>query len=320
VVAGLALAACAAGDHGRDCEPVRDQGCHGGEHCVVDAEGVPRCVEPGIVETGDVCASWDDCRDPGVGCVDLYGVARCLPFCGPDLADPDARCAWGEPKPALGRCQALLPDRPDIGVCVYHCNPALPLFTPGDPALDAASRLDLCPSTATCALPVDLDHAVCSGDVGPAGDEPRPCGPDAPCPAGRLCAPYGAGARCRAVPDHESRACTDSDERPVALTDDPGQSEDDQLKVCLPCRVLARDAADRSFSLCYALESREAAAARCAREGGTAATRADLGDDRLDAVLQLAPADGLGGPAWLGTDDCAGTCADAAHALCVIPP
>ncbi len=320
VVAAL-LASCGEGSRRRACSPELGDasGCGAGEHCIVDQDGIPECADdPGEagLPLGAVCDGPNACGGAGNGCLSLYGVARCLPFCGadPDRFDLEAQCEVDSPLGGdrlRGRCLSVLPDRPDIGACVFHCNPAVTEPVESD---DPTVLLANCPAGSTCALPFDLDFPVCSGDVGPPGEASRACGPQAPCPPGLLCVTAGDGRRCRAAADVDSR-CADADERAQALPGVradavPGGAGAGEVEYCAPCVALGRAADGAHLAACFAAESGSAAAARCAAEGGRLADLADLdsnGDgapddvERLEALLDVLPEELQRKPLWVST-------------------
>lgn len=279
---------------------------------------MPACAEPGPESTksrGEACGGPNDCRDPQVGCVALYGIARCLPFCDADAADADDGCDLASPAGGelRGRCVAVLPNRPDIGVCVYPCDPAAPYFDEStDDTDDDTIRVTHCPEAiATCSVALDLGHAVCSGNVG-AGDVTR-CGPSAPCPPRQLCAPYDDAGRCRVAAGGDE-VCAEG-EPLVPLPDSP------EYRVCEPCRVVIREGG-AYLSACHAQVDHATAAARCASEGGMLAP--SLTAAQLDAIRGV-----VEGPLWLDgpEEGCApvaraeGTpapCETVAHAVCVL--
>lgn len=333
-VAPAALAACVEASRERACEPVDGSGCGRGERCVVDELGVPFCSAGGaesVVETGGACDGPNACRAAGEGCVSLFGLARCLPFCSPGRLDAEERCAapasdGGEIR---GRCLAILPDRPDIGVCVFPCDPADPFV--GEEAVSAGERLTRCPAEdATCALTAELDFAVCTGAVGaaPADEGPAPCGPRAPCPPRFLCASWGDGNRCRPASPRVEGCAEGEAERILA------GSGADRVAVCEPCTIIARDEAPapRYLAVCHAPEPWPDAGVRCEREGGAPAGT-DLGDDeRRAALLAAVPAEIAERGLWVAGEGevcrllepgsaeiVKAPCERPAHALCAIP-
>jgi hypothetical protein len=295
------LAACGESSRERACSPELGEGsgCGEGEHCIVDEDGIPECADdPGEAgrPLGAVCGAKNDCGGVGVGCLALYGVPRCLPFCGPDpdRFDPESQCVVASAdggEPLRGRCLGVLPDRPDIGACVFECNPADPVPPEGND--DPAVVLAHCPAGASaCAIPFDLAFPVCSGDVGEPGDLLRAGGPQAPCPPGRVCVTSGAGGRCRA-PAGIDDACAAPEERAQPIPGVVG------VKYCAPCMELGPSADGSLIAACYAAEDGNAAVARCEAEGGRLAELDRQDTERLVALLDGVPAELKGKPLWV---------------------
>lgn len=155
----LILAGCDVGAATRVCDPRRDDECGAGEYCAVDGDGVPFCAAEADSEglqIGEACEGPSGCG-PGLGCIDLYGASRCLPFCTPGLTDGDDACTVCEGEGELancriGSCLAVLPDRPDIGTCVLPCQPL---------TLPEIVSLDRCPLTARCDFVPEVDFPTC---------------------------------------------------------------------------------------------------------------------------------------------------------------
>lgn len=76
----------------RRCEPASNTGCEAGRACAVDEAGTPRCYALTVaLPEGAACDGPGVCA-AGLGCVNLFGVSRCLRFC--DTQDPyEAACA-----------------------------------------------------------------------------------------------------------------------------------------------------------------------------------------------------------------------------------
>ena len=174
-VLSLSLAGCFDNGSDRKCEPVDNQGCKAAERCAVASDGTPSCFPMGNLTEGEACDAPDACR-AGLGCVQMFGVSRCLRFCAPSL-DPDESACGDDETSVLrfsgqAQCVAGLPDRTDIGLCVVPC-----VFDP--------SELDLtCPS---CGLVSGLPFLTCIS-AGPA-KMGEPCGPSAQCVGNLICEP-----------------------------------------------------------------------------------------------------------------------------------
>ncbi|MCA9537882.1 MAG: hypothetical protein KC620_03275 [Myxococcales bacterium] len=260
------------------CDPKTGRGCRVGRTCAVDADGIPVCVAPGPAREGDLCSPpsstpgglIDPTRQcgPRLGCLQLFGVSRCMRFCDPletedrdtcqpDPADPidlgpnDIR----HPRFAEATCAAVLPGRADIGVCVLPCElfpgydadclAALPDAACGNPdgcTCRAARRACLndrspdCPPGSTCTVQPTLDHAVCTVP-GQAALEAA-CSPSAPCQGNLVCHPRGEGGIC--LPPAASAPACACDERPVAVPDAFDPIEGGVYSLCSRCQVIGR--------------------------------------------------------------------------------
>jgi len=227
---------------------------------VVTSAGEPVCrASGGTLGAGEPCAADDACAK-GYGCVRQYGVSLCARFCQPAAARGDAVCV-DEASGLGGLCLAALPDRLDIGVCVYACDPVLrEAPAPGAPA---------------CGLVSDLDYPVWRA-AGDAGRGER-CGPDRACRAGDLCVERGAGGVCRRAADPVTGRCDESGDGPADRVRRLAPSS--TYAVCTPCAVVAGalDAADPTgaYEICFAVLDQAAAAEACARDGAALLSLAD---------------------------------------------
>lgn len=234
-------------DRTQVCAPGRADRCPAGETCNVDGAGTPRCITPGDALEGALCRvapAGEDDADPthrcaaGLGCLRVAGVSRCLRFCDPaarqDPCRPAGDIAVGPGGVRIGdfaRCAALLPDRPEIGVCVLPCRPerALGCDPTGDPAACAAHPDD-CPAATTCGVAPAAPFPVCV----PLGDAAldAPCDPATPCAPGLLCARLDGAAACRLPVDVRGGCPSGLIPSPLAGTGDA--FADDVQAVCLP--------------------------------------------------------------------------------------
>lgn len=247
----LALPGCE-DDRTQVCAPGRPDRCPAGQTCNVDSTGTPRCTTPGDALEGALCRvapTGDDadadadsnasnrCAD-GLGCLRIAGVSRCLRFCDPaarqDPCRPAGNIAVGPGGVRLSdfaRCAALLPDRPEIGVCVLPCRPER---APGcDPIPDpaaCAAHPDDCPEATTCGVTPAAPFPLCV----PAGDAPldAPCDPATPCAPGLICARLDGTAACRLPVDLTDACPSGLIPSPLAGTDDA--FADTVQQVCLP--------------------------------------------------------------------------------------
>ena len=140
----IPLVGCNTGSRDRACEPIDNSGCAGGKFCIVDFAGVPRCaVALGVqAEIASTCAEPEACG-PKVGCIRVNGVARCRAYCR--RGDSNQGCG------DKGRCLAALPDRPDIEVCVYPCEPDQRVI-----------ELEPCPMGSVCTSRPDVNENLCA--------------------------------------------------------------------------------------------------------------------------------------------------------------
>lgn len=243
-----ALTACD-DDRTQACVPGRADRCATGETCGVDATGTPRCALPGDAPEGALCQSAgpDEAEpDPAVrcaetlGCLRVAGVSRCLRFCDPaareDTCRPQGNIAVGPGGVQirdLARCAAVLPDRPEIGLCVLPCRPDRrpDCAPPADEAGDCPAYPDDCPDPTACGLAPAAPFALCV----PTGDAPldAPCDATTPCAPGLLCARLDGATACRLPVDLADGCPPGLDSRPLAGTDDPFAPGTVQ-QVCLP--------------------------------------------------------------------------------------
>ena len=256
----LTLVACGEPSQSRRCEPAEGSGCTGEESCKVDATGRPICSRDGEVSEGGLCELPEDCAE-GLGCLRLFGLPRCLRFCHTEL-DPVEACRESFDEASTGelgevddlcpgalaleldgapvcrhlfsehaRCIAQLPDRPDIGICAFPCDPSIE--QPG------------CPKGSRCDLAIEAEMAVCQPDSESGAREEEPCGPAQPCQTGLLCLPFGPDQRCLR-PALEQR-CSSTELRTLGLARDPIHGG--RYSVCLRCLPIG-PFQERWFRLC----------------------------------------------------------------------
>ncbi|MFN3198146.1 MAG: hypothetical protein ACE366_06980 [Bradymonadia bacterium] len=196
------LPACDQGATARTCDPRRTDECEAEQFCTVDGDGVPYCADlPDAGVDGDrgdpagtACTDSSTCRE-GQGCIELYGVSRCLPFCTPGDAD-DSQCTVCEGVGDLevcrggGSCQAVLPDRPDIGACVLPCQPL---------SETAQLPFEICPAASRCDFIPEVSPATCVAPQTPAVQVDQPCGLVGACEEGLWCTPVPADLRPEGV-------------------------------------------------------------------------------------------------------------------------
>lgn len=241
------LGAC--DDEGQQaCEPGQATRCEEGQTCAVDGAGTPVCVSPGTAVEGALCRFADDPAglDPAVhcaetlGCARVSGVSRCVRFCDPSLTlDP---CRPDGPAPIIvgddprrlqqaARCVGVLPDRPEIGVCVLPCRPDRVdgCIEPGV----CAAFPDDCPADTVCGVDPQASIPVCvPAGVGIAGDA---CGGERGCQAGLLCARIDGESRCQLATNRQDLCPTGYRKVALAGVDDPLVSTGGALEaVCLP--------------------------------------------------------------------------------------
>lgn len=235
-------------DNVQECVPGEDERCPG-QTCAVDREGTPLCVEPGTAEEGDLCRLDDDPSaveaglrcGMGLGCLRVAGVSRCLRFCDPTLdfngCEPDGnrRITPGAGPELLRdytRCAGVLPDRPEVGVCVLPCRPDRSDTCDDDVAVCAAFPDD-CPAATTCGLNPQAPMPLCV----PAGlgAEGEPCDAEAGCAAGLLCTRIDGQSLCRLATDARDGCPADYRAVPVPGVIDPLVVMTVRLEsVCLP--------------------------------------------------------------------------------------
>lgn len=226
------------------CEPGRAGLCEAGQTCAIDQAGTPVCIAPGAAEEGALCRLAADPADlePAVhcaedlGCVRVSGVSRCMRFCAADRP-----CSSGEPAPIMvgdgqrrlrqaARCVGVLPDRPEIGLCVLPCRTdrVAGCIQPG---VCAAFPED-CPEGAVCGVDPQAPIPVCvPAGAGAIGDL---CDGERGCQAGLLCARIDGDSRCQ-LATNLSDTCPDGYRKvPLAGVDDPLVSTGEALEaVCV---------------------------------------------------------------------------------------
>lgn len=249
IVIALALAAGWAGcddDSQQACVPGEVERCPG-ETCAVDRDGTPLCVAPGTAEEGDLCRLADEPTtvEPavrcgvGLGCLRVAGVSRCLRFCNPTLdfepCEPDGnRRITPGAGPALlrqfTRCVGVLPDRPEIGVCVLPCRPDR---IEGCVLAGVCSAYpDDCPARTVCGLSPQAPIPLCV----PAGigTEGQVCSAEQGCAAGLLCARIDGEARCRLATNVRDACPPNRRKVPLAGVSDPQVVVEDRVEeVCV---------------------------------------------------------------------------------------
>lgn len=255
----IALAALSPGwsgcsdDNVQECVPGEDERCPD-QTCAVDRAGTPLCVEPGAAEEGALCRQADDPSaveasvrcGVGLGCLRVAGVSRCLRFCDPtldfDTCAPEGNRritpgAGPELLRAYARCVGVLPDRPEVGVCVLPCRPDRSDTCEGDEDVCAAFPDD-CPTATTCGLNPQAPMPLCVPEG--AGVEGAPCDAEAGCAAGLLCTRIDGVSRCRLATDARDGCPAGYRSAPVPGVIDPLVVMTVRLEsVCLP-----REAAD----------------------------------------------------------------------------
>lgn len=228
-----ALAACS-DESQQACEPGNAERCAADETCAVDRSGTPLCVQPGQADEGALCrlsdapATLDPAARCGadLGCARIAGVSRCLRFCTPGLdADPcqpegDAPLFVGsgpEVLQSFARCVGVLPDRPEIGLCVLPCR-ADRLDGCTLPEVCAAHPDD-CPAGTVCGVDPQSPIPICvPAGAGVEGDD---CGGESGCAGGLLCVRVDGRSRC-ALPTNQDDGCPpDRLKVPVAGVYDP---------------------------------------------------------------------------------------------------
>lgn len=249
ILALVALLAACDDESQQACEPGNAERCAVGESCAVDRTGTPVCIGPGQAEEGALCRLAEDptALDPAVhcgaemGCVRISGVSRCLRFCTPGLdRDPcqpegDAPLSVGKDPELLrdfARCVGVLPDRPEIGLCVLPCRPDRRVGCPDTPA-ECVAFADDCPTGTVCGIDPQAPVPVCVPEG--AALEGETCGGESGCALGLLCARIDGRARC-AMPTNENDGCpSDRIKVPVAGVYDPLVRNEGTLQsVCLP--------------------------------------------------------------------------------------
>lgn len=244
----FALAALAGCDDERSqvCVPGVADRCAEGQTCNVDSSGTPRCITPGDQPEGALCVAAppgiDDADPAGrcqaeLGCLRVAGVSRCLRFCDPSArVDPCPEDTVGIGAAGIdladfARCAAVLPDRPEIGICVLPCRADRRRNCIDDPA-DCRAHPGDCPGETTCGISPAAPYSVCV----PTGEAAlgEPCGPRAACAAGLLCTRLDGDATCRRPVDLADTCPEGSAVQPLAGTADPFGGEAGVQKVCLP--------------------------------------------------------------------------------------
>ena len=239
LIAAAGLLACSTTQQ-QNCNPTSTKSdCDPGEKCAVAVNGRPTCYadDGGGTAEGESCAAADECA-VGLGCVETFGVSRCLRFCDPDEAggadDPCYATAGDDRINSLARCVARLPSQTQIGICVPPCDLA---NGDGCPAKDAVR----------CLLPLGVPYAMCGRVLGQgtagAGEA---CGATRPCGTG-VCMRRGNGAVCR-----ESASSCSSGSRSVVVPDSTDPLADAEYQVCEPCAVLGQ-LGERWNQVCFML-------------------------------------------------------------------
>ncbi len=218
---------CSCGDtvKQRACEPVTGDGCKNDESCAVKADGTPACFKKiGSLKEGEICAVPDACGK-GLGCVRLFGVARCTRFCDLDRTSKEPCASAGHVPVDLlheryseGKCAAALSERPDIGACVLPC--------------DLLS--DDCPAPSRCGIVSGWRTPVCRAEASQIAEIGELCGGEVGCPAGALCVTDGQSHVCRALKGDDG--CDEFDEVETITGVLGGSGE---YEVCKPCADLA---------------------------------------------------------------------------------
>lgn len=204
------------------CDPITDEGCPGGESCVVvDANPLgTTCVPAGTAMPGDPCG-------PAGGAACASGSA-CI---GADLADdvPGTCMPWCDPNGALpADCASCVAIADALGICA-EC--------------DVLG--DTCPAGSHCEPHDELLGGACGPD-GP-GLPGSPCDPGAAataCTAGLVCVELLPDAfTCVERCDPAMPACTDPAAQclDVALVEDTAPAG--QLGVCVAAGAIVCDAA-----------------------------------------------------------------------------
>ena len=292
LIAACGLIACTTTDQ-QDCKPTASKsGCDPGEKCAVALDGRPTCYaddSAGSAE-GDLCGAPDACAS-GLGCVETFGLSRCLRFCDPDLAggssDPCSTSAGDDPYNRVARCVARIPSQTQIGLCVPPCD----LATGG-----GCREKD----AVVCLLPLGVPYAMCGRTLGQgAAESGGACGATRPCASG-VCQRRGNGAVCR---DAVNGACP-SGSREVVVPDsaDPLAS-DEPYRVCEPCAVLGK-LGERWNQVCFTIAAGVSDAAASCSADAAGLLRVDTVDDTTELLAQL---DALGDKPWFdGVNDSLG--------------
>jgi len=247
VLLGALLGACA-DERQQECQPGRTDLCIDGETCAVDRQGTPICIPPGAAEEGDLCRLADGPEsfeaaahcEMALGCARISGVSRCVRFCTPGLEDDEcqprglAPFVVGDSVQRLrqaARCAGVLPDRPEIGVCVLPCRPDRRAGCI-EPDICAAFPDD-CPDGTVCGVDPQAPIPVCvpAGD-GAAGDA---CHGELGCRRGLLCARIDGASRCHLATNQVDTCPTGHRKVPLAGVDDPLVRTGEALEaVCVP--------------------------------------------------------------------------------------
>lgn len=276
IVLGVSVCvnACDEGSKKRACEPVTGKGCKGSKVCALKFDGTPKCfASAGQGKEGDACDSPDGCAK-GLGCVRLFGVARCTRFCDPESEkDPCQSAGIVEssmllPNALTGHCAAALFEREDIGVCVVACEG------------------DSCPENSHCGTVVGWREPVCVSDT--ALDQftlevenGKACGGNVVCKKGSACVELGEVAVCRALADESgckegedvvlARLQSDAREEDSGVSEDAAadaedagaeafvkkdssdastDTDEERVQVCAPCSLLGISSSEGEFVMC----------------------------------------------------------------------
>lgn len=167
----------------RVCEPSTQTGCSTKQHCSVNEQGTPLCLDIPIQPkfSGQQCESSQEC-EVASGCILDLGQTRCVSFCSTEdqtLGHEQCQSRFG---PA-SQCTRSVLDREEIGVCTQPCILGEHLDEPE------------CFSGDHCAVPLGFSYARCMESG--VGELNQSCSVDQNCAYGLTCVPDGSIARCQ---------------------------------------------------------------------------------------------------------------------------
>lgn len=186
VISLCVLSACQNKSSQRICEPSTQDGCLPSQHCSVDEQGTPLCLDrPNQYKlSGDYCSSSREC-EPETGCINHQGYTRCMSFCSSEnieLGHTQCQDRFG----LASQCELTLLSRSEIGLCSQPCS-----------LNDLSEMGTKCFTEDHCAVPLGEKYAQCimSGQI----EAKQHCNLDQNCVEPLSCVRNGSTARCQVL-------------------------------------------------------------------------------------------------------------------------